>query len=672
MAWFRSVWVALAFMASSLAAAQGGSLDPRIDAYIRGEMERERIPGLAVAIVNKKVVTARGYGLANIEHQVPVTPETMFQSGSLGKMLTATVVMLLVEDGKLSLSDPITRFLPGAPGSWRPITVRHLLTHTSGIPDYATEGFDYRKDYTYDELARIAYGMKLDFAPGSKWSYSNTGYMLLGFIIGKVSGRFYGDLLTERVFKPLGMKTARVISEVDIVPNRAASYEIVDGKLQNQGQWVSPTLNTTADGALYLSLQDWIAWDAAVGRRDILRPESWKVIFTPVKLNDGSTYPYGFGWRFEERGGSPVQQHGGSWQAFHTHLARFIGEDLTIIVLVNAEQGAPGYIADGIAALIDPKLAVTPSCDRACLEGIAEKYLAAMSAHDPSKAPIATGTRFTENGVELPLPDGLWRTAGVIGPYRLFVTDPKEGAIGFFVKVQENGAPALAATRLKVFRNQITEIETVVARLSGTIGGSPPGLIGPDKLGDTTRAQFTTALPPDKRRTREELVQLVNGYFTGLENNTGDELPSFADDCLRLENGTQTSGRPVAEGAQPGPLNFGCKEAFALGYYREDTRLRNRRVMAVDEERGLVYAGVFFDHDAVLRSYELKDGRTVNVRNTAPWTWMIHEIFQIDADGKISQVEAVLLSVPYGARPGWGTGTHMPSPQAIKDGFKEY
>jgi hypothetical protein len=312
------------------------------------------------------------------------------------------------------------------------------------------------------------------------------------------------------------------------------------------------------------------------------------------------------------------------------------------------------------------------ACDRACLEAIAEKYLAAVAAHDPSRAPIARNTRYTENGVDLPLPDGLWRTAGSISPYRLFVADPEMGSVGFFVKVQENGAPALAATRLKVVRDQITEIESVVARLSGTIGGSPPGLQGPDKLGDRTREQFVTALPPDKRRKREELIRIVDGYFTGLENNTGDKPPAFADDCLRLENGVQTSGRPLAPDAQPTPMNFGCKEAFGLGYYREDTRLRNRRAMAVDVERGLVYAGVYFDHDAVLRSYPLKDGRTVNVRNTAPWTWMIHEIFQVNAEGRISQVEAVLISVPYGMLPGWSTGVHMPSPQAIKDKFKEY
>jgi hypothetical protein len=221
-------------------------------------------------------------------------------------------------------------------------------------------------------------------------------------------------------------------------------------------------------------------------------------------------------------------------------------------------------------------------------------------------------------------------------------------------------------------RQQITEIESYAARLTATIAGGPNSAPRVDQLGDTPRPQFLATIPPEKRRTREQLSVIVNTYFTGLENNTGDKPPPFADDCFRLENGTQTTGRPVEPGATPGPLNFGCKEAFGLGYYREDTRIRNRRVLAVDEERGLVYTGVYFDHDAVLRTYQIKDGRTVTVRNAAPWTWAIHEIFQINAEGQISQVEAILLAVPYGMRPGWTTGLHMPSPQAIRDGFKEY
>jgi hypothetical protein len=311
-------------------------------------------------------------------------------------------------------------------------------------------------------------------------------------------------------------------------------------------------------------------------------------------------------------------------------------------------------------------------CDRACLTDTAARYLAAMLAHDPSKAPLAREARYTENGVELTLPDGLWRTLESVGQYRLLVADPRQGSVGLFVKAVENGAPLLVATRLKVTDRRIVEMESIASRLSATVGGGPSGLPRVDQLGDTPRAQFTSTLSPSQRRTREQLAQIVNSYFSGIENNSGDQPPPFAADCLRLENGTQTTGRPAQPGTEPGPLNFSCSEAFRLGYYHEDTRLRNRRVLAVDEERGLVYTGVFLDHDAAIRSYELKDGRTVNVKNTAPWTWMAHEIFQINAQGEISQVEAVLLSVPYGMRPGWSSGVHLPSPAAQRDGFKEY
>ena len=164
------------------------SLDDRIEASVREEMARQRIPGLAVGIIHKDRVSARGYGYANIEHLVPVTDETVFQSGSLGKMFTAAAVMLQVEDGKLALSNRITTFFPNAPDSWKGITVSHLLTHTSGIPDYTTSAFDYRRDYTEEELARLAFAQKLEFPPGSRWNYSNTGYALLGFIVRKVSG----------------------------------------------------------------------------------------------------------------------------------------------------------------------------------------------------------------------------------------------------------------------------------------------------------------------------------------------------------------------------------------------------------------------------------------------------------------------------------------------------
>lgn len=330
----------------------------RIDAFVRAEMTRQRVPGVAAAVVHQgRIVTARGYGFANIEHMVPVTDATIFQSGSLGKMFTAMAVMLQVEDGKLRLDDPLTKFFPDAPATWRAITVRHLLTHTSGIPDYTTDAFDYRRDYTEDELARLAFAQTLEFPAGSRWNYSNTGYALLGFIVRKASGSFYGDMLAESVFKPLGMTTTRVITEWDIVPNRAAGYVLSNGEVKNQ-EWVSPQLNTTADGSLYFSLRDLLAWDSAVKRRAILKPESWAMILEPVRLTSGKRYPYGFGWSIDERGEQPLHQHGGSWQGFKTQYSRFLGEDLSIIVLANAAQADPARIADGIAAIVEPTLAV--------------------------------------------------------------------------------------------------------------------------------------------------------------------------------------------------------------------------------------------------------------------------------------------------------------------------
>ena len=346
-----------------------------VDKFVLAEMHREKVPGVAIGIVSKgELITAKGYGEANVELGVPVTPGTVFQSGSVGKQFTAVAVMLQVEEGKLLLDDSIAKYLPDAPGSWRPITIRHLLTHTSGIPDYterpagdSSEGIDLRRDYTEDELSKAAFRLPLEFEAGTRWSYSNTGYLLLGIIIHKVSGRFYGDVLKDRVFTPLGMKTARIISEEDIIPNRAAGYRLVNGELRNQ-EWVAPTLNTTADGSLYLSVLDLIAWDRGLRTRAILTPESWSLIYAPVSLRSGKTYPYGFGWFLDESGGKPWYHHSGSWQGFETYISRYLGDDVTIIVLANLGDARPQRFVDGIAAIIDPKLArlepSTPIRDR--------------------------------------------------------------------------------------------------------------------------------------------------------------------------------------------------------------------------------------------------------------------------------------------------------------------
>ncbi|HKV28430.1 MAG TPA: serine hydrolase domain-containing protein, partial [Candidatus Acidoferrales bacterium] len=240
----RGIICWLGFAAASLACAQtrhATASRDKVDAYILEAMHEQQIPGLALAIVRDgKIVKAKGYGLADIELNVPVTPQTVFESGSIGKQFAATAVMMLVEEGKIGLDDKITKYFPDAPATWRDITVRNLLSHTSGIKNY-TDGkeVDYRKDYTEDELLKKAESTPLDFAPGTDWNYSNTGFVVLGILIHKVTGEFYGDFLQQRIFRPLGMNTTRIISEADIIPNRASGYQIVKGEWKNQ-DWVSP------------------------------------------------------------------------------------------------------------------------------------------------------------------------------------------------------------------------------------------------------------------------------------------------------------------------------------------------------------------------------------------------------------------------------------------------
>jgi CubicO group peptidase (beta-lactamase class C family) len=328
-----------------------------IDDFVNQELARQKVPGVAVGIMEHgRLVRSGGYGLANLEHNVPVHADTVFQSGSIGKQFTAVAVMTLVEDGKIKLDESIRTYLPKAPKTWQPITVRHMLTHTSGIG--GDPGFDLRKDYSDDELLDVIYKVKLDFPPGERWSYSNTAYATLGLMVHKVTGdQTYGDVLAKRVFGPLHMTTARVISDSDIIPNRSAGYETTEkGAIKNQ-DWVAATGNSTADGSLYLTVLDFAKWDGALRDRKLLKPESWAEVYKPVKLNSGKTYPYGFGWSLEKApGGRGSYQHGGAWQGFRTFYIRYLDDEISVIVLANASSADPETIARGIAARFEPKL----------------------------------------------------------------------------------------------------------------------------------------------------------------------------------------------------------------------------------------------------------------------------------------------------------------------------
>jgi hypothetical protein len=318
------------------------------------------------------------------------------------------------------------------------------------------------------------------------------------------------------------------------------------------------------------------------------------------------------------------------------------------------------------ALLAAAPAASAATCDRACLEGVMDKYLTAMVAHDPSKAPFAPNIRYTENTVELKLPDGLWRTSGQLGKFRLFVDDPEWGQVAVLTTGEENGSSYQLGVRLKVVDGKITEAETLVYRHSPDKADGGLAALAPNLQGDP-RPQFTQTIPANKRLTREQLIDINDAYWEGIELNDGSQPPPFADDCHRYEGGRATTNKPVPPGEKPNAGNMSCKDAFAAGYYREDTRIRDRRYLAVDVERGLVFQSVFMDHDAAqFRHYKLNNGGEVTVTKTAPWNWYVQVVIQVNQDGKISQIEGLPLAVLYGLRPNWDTGVKRAT--KIQDG----
>lgn len=343
--------LAFAFLLSAHLARAAPKPD-EVARTVRAEMEKQHIPGLALLVSRNGVpIRAQGFGLASLELSVPVKPDTVFQSGSIGKQFTATAVMLLVEEGKIGLNDPLSKYFADGPSWWKEVTIRELLSHTAGFTDYPKD-FDLRKDYSEEELLKMVEAIPPAYPSGTNWAYSNMGYVTLGILIHKVSGQYFGDFLRERVFKPLGMSTSRIISEADVIPNRAAGYVLKNGQVKNQ-EWVSPSANSTADGSLYFTILDLVKWDAALYTEKVLKDSSKREMWTVAALNDGkpNRAQYGFGWFVESQNGHRVVQHDGRWQGFSTQISRYVDDGLTVVILTNQGNCDPHLIADEVAAV---------------------------------------------------------------------------------------------------------------------------------------------------------------------------------------------------------------------------------------------------------------------------------------------------------------------------------
>jgi CubicO group peptidase (beta-lactamase class C family) len=346
----------------AMAQAEGDVLSAKVDELVRAQMREQKIPGVAIAIMRDgKIIKATGYGLASVELNVSVRPEMVFHTGSIAKAFTATAVMMLVEEGKVGLDTKIGKYLPEAPAAWNEVTIRRLLTHTSGIRDYFGEdgdpSFDFRLDITEEELVRRFAVQSMRSAPGEKWSYCNAGYVILGVMIHRVTGKFWFDFVKERIFDPLDMTSTRLIGTEDVVPNRVNGYRMVNGQWKTES-CVAPSWYTSADGSLYTNVFDMAKWDAALNTEKLIRRSTLQQMWTPVTLNDGTTYPYGFAWRIRELNGHRLIQHDGVDTAFTTRIVRYVGDGLSVVVLMNIgedeEAAMPTRMTDKVAEVYLP------------------------------------------------------------------------------------------------------------------------------------------------------------------------------------------------------------------------------------------------------------------------------------------------------------------------------
>lgn len=379
----------LALLPVCQAAAQTSSAVDSIDQFVRREMTRQRIPGMSVAVLRgDSLLMAKGYGVANQERGVPATDSTVYPVGSLSKQFTAAAIVLLSQRRRLGLDDPITRYLPEGRAVWSRVTIRHLLTHTSGIPQDTT--LDQSRDYSESELARSA-AQPLEFEPGKLESYSSTGYALLGVIIHRVTGVPWGDFVRNHIFRPLDMRTAVVNSDTSSRSSRAAGYYLVNDSLQSPDP-VSPSINSAADCCLSFSVRDLSKWAIGLNHGKVLGRAGLEMSWTPVRLNSGGTYPYGFGWNIVEQRGYRRIGHSGAWLGNHATLQRYPDFNLTVIVLLNLGQANSEGIAVGIAGLIEPAL-TSPNLLATPLEGATpptpiDRLLRAIASG--SEGPLAT------------------------------------------------------------------------------------------------------------------------------------------------------------------------------------------------------------------------------------------------------------------------------------------
>ena len=329
-----------------------------IDDWVKSEMQARHVPAVSIAVVKDgALIRAESYGVADIERAAATSSNSVFKIGSTSKQFLAAGIMLLVQDQKLGVDDNLAKCLDEVPDVWRAITIRQLLTHTSGLPREAP-GFDPYKIQSDLEIIRSAYPVAVHAKPGNQYEYSNLGYYILAEVISRVSGKPWPAFLDERIFKPLGMASTRTTSASALVPNRVSGYVWNDGLHANAEQWLA----LRPSGAFLSTATDMAKWEIALQSDRILTPESKRQMWTPVKLNNGADYPYGFGWEVDHfpngvpPTGVPMIRHEGSIPGFRSVYWRLPDRNLTVIVLSNLQDAGLDKLTAGIALRYDRTL----------------------------------------------------------------------------------------------------------------------------------------------------------------------------------------------------------------------------------------------------------------------------------------------------------------------------
>lgn len=319
------------------------------DIIVKQMMEQQKIVGLSLAVIkNGKAVVNKGYGLANVELDVPVSPETVIRLGSVSKQFFTTAILKLMEEGNLSIDDSVHRFFPDAPDTWKPITVKHLMSHTSGLQ---REGpaYDNNKIQPDIDIIRSAYKLPLVFKAGEKFQYCNLGYFMLAEIITRVSGMSWQDYIRKAVFEPAGMLNSYVTEFYPIIPRRANGYMHYKDTLIN----ATAMYAIRPSGGFLSTSSDMIKWEQAMrSKKIILQKENWEKLWQPfVKTSDkaDSKEYYGFGWFVEDYKGHSLVQHGGANMGFRSVFTHFVTDGLSIIILTNTDEANPRLISNKLA-----------------------------------------------------------------------------------------------------------------------------------------------------------------------------------------------------------------------------------------------------------------------------------------------------------------------------------